>query len=218
MGVYKQELYKYIYDFIGNDVDATDAKDAILTKIEDASFVLDHATVSALEPKDGLGQNRSEQVLNLLCAQFGVAAPTAGPTEPPVTTPTMDPMNHPIPRNVDDAAVVTVLTPIKNSLSDLCDGAQCEVDSTLVGKTGMAKAYKFIMEAIVDMGDSSDFDETTTIDNELIISYNYNTDGATDPSGLHDFTRENLFDEAGPTGNPIFSFATVDGTAAKAWM
>ena len=174
MGVYKQELYKYIYDFIGNDVDATDAKDAILTKIADASFVLNHATVSALEPKDGLGQNRSEQVLNLLCAQFGVAAPTAGPTEPPVTT-AMDPMNHPNPRTVDDAAVVTVLTPIKNSLSDLCDGAQCEVDSTLVGKTGMAKAYKFIMEAIVDMGDSSDFDETTTIDNELIISYNYNT-------------------------------------------
>ena len=70
---------------------------------------------------------------------------------------------------------------------------------------------------MVIMGDSADFDDTTTIDNELIVSYNYQTEGATDPSGLHDFTRENLFDEAGPTasGNPIFTFASVTGENSK---
>ena len=243
MGVYKQELYKYIYDFIGNDAAATDAKAAILSKIEDASFVLDHATVSKLEPKDAMGQNRSEQVLGLLCAEFGGAV-TQDPAQDPAQDPPKDPAEDPtggmnqdptggmnqdpsggmnnhnegIERVVEDAAVVTVLTPIKNSLSDLCDGAKCEVDATLAGKTGMAKAYKFILGAIVDMGESADFDETTTIDNELVIAYNYNTDGATDPSGLHDFTRENLFDEAGPAGTPIFSFANISGEAAKTQM
>ena len=194
MGVYKQELYKFVYDFIGTDAALTAAKDSILAKIADPTFVLDHATVSALERTDTDGNdlgNTSQQVLGLLAAQF------AG-----------------------DTAIEEVLTPIQNSLSDLCDGASCEVDENLVGKTNMAKAFKFITESMVIMGESDDFDDTTTIDNELIVSYNYATDGAVDPSGLHDFTRENLFDEPGPTasGNPIFTFASVTGDNAKADM
>ena len=223
MGVYKQELYKYVYDFIGNDGAATDAKTAILAKIEDENFVLNHATVSALEAKDANGHNRSEQVLGLLCAEFGGTLPDAGAQDPadPAADPAADPMDDHSNggrRTVEDSAVVAILTPIKNSLSDLCDGASCEVDATLTGKTGMAKAFKFIMESIVEMGSSSDFDDTTTIDNELIIAYNYNTDAAPDSSGLHDFNRENLFDEAGPTGTPIFSFANVAGDDAKTLM
>ena len=114
MGVYKQELYKFVYDYIGTDAGATTAKDAILAKIIDPTFVLDHATVSALEREDADGNdlgNTSQQVLGLLLTAF------AG-----------------------DTAVEEVLTPILNSLNDLCDGAACEVDASLTGKTNMAKA------------------------------------------------------------------------------
>ena len=107
---------------------------------------------------------------------------------------------------VDDLAVVTVLAPIKASLSDVCDGASCEVSPVLAGKTGMAKAYKFILDAMVTMGSTSIFDDTTTIDTELTVNYHYNTDADPNSSGLHDFTRDALFTGAGPTGPSIFSF------------
>ena len=64
------------------------------------------------------------------------------------------------------------------------------------------------MESMVTMGNSGSFNTDTTIDTELTVEYHYNTDAHPDTSGLHDFTRETLFDEAGPVdGNPIFSFS-----------
>ena len=186
--MYKQELYKFVYDFLGNDVAIADAKWAILDKIIDINFPLDHATVSALERTDAQGNdlgNTSQQIIGLLAVEF------AG-----------------------DFAIEGLLSLIQSSLSDLCDGYSCEYVPFLSGKTSMAKAFKFITESIVVMGESSEFFNTYTIDHELIVSYNYQTDGAPNPSGLHDFTRENLFDEAGPTGSPIFSFISTPGAYA----
>ena len=188
MGVYKRELYKFVYDFFGDDPAAGDAKVAILDKITDNNFTLDHATVSALQRTDADGDdlgNTSQQIIGLLAAEFP-----------------------------GDFAIEGLLSLIKSSLSDLCDGSSCEYVAFLADKTSMAKAFKFITESIVVMGDSSEFFDQFTIDNELIVSYNYKTDGAVDPSGLHEFTRENLFDEAGPTGTPIFSFVSTPGAYA----
>ena len=186
--MYKQELYKFVYDFLGNDAAIADAKTAILEKIVDNNFSLDHATVSALERTNDHGNdlgNTSQQIIGLLAAEFD-----------------------------GDFAIEGLLSLIQSSLSDLCDGYSCEYVAFLSGKTSMAKSFKFIIESIVVMGESSEFFNTYTIDHELIVSYNYQNDGAPDPSGLHDFTRENLFDEAGPTGTPIFSFVSTPGAYA----
>ena len=71
--MYKQELYKFVYEFIGPDPAYYDTLAYILSKITDENFVLDHATVSTLERIDADGNdlgNTSQQVIGLLAAEF----------------------------------------------------------------------------------------------------------------------------------------------------